>query len=160
MCTDLVEIEDVFFEAMASGWVSKPEEITVPKLPGSKAIPFELGDFKVLYCYMVTPYSDMSTGSTIIWHRGIPVWVMYYGGWYTEVAMPFLKQCLASAYAEERRFYGGRGPEFVRGERFTYVNRINRNNFNDFVGEERIYDLDEQCLGFHWYRGMSLLQKA
>lgn len=73
-------------------------------------------------------------------------------------AIPFLKQCLRRAYVDEQRFYGGRGPSFVRDERFTYVNRIERNDFGDFMGEERIFDLSEQCFGYHWYRGMSLLK--
>lgn len=154
----LEQVEHAFFEAIAGGWAQDVQKIRVPEFPGSKAIPFILGDFRVLDCYMVTPHSEMSAGITTIWHLDQPAWIMHYGGWYTKLAVPFLKSCLHRAYVDERRFYGGRGPTFVRGDQFTYVNRIERNNFDDFVGEERIFDLSEQCFGYHWYRGMSLLK--
>jgi hypothetical protein len=37
------------------------------------------------------------------------------------------------------------------------VNHIERKGFWDFAGEEQIFDLSEEFLGHHWYRGMSLL---
>ena len=44
-------------------------------------------------------------------------------------------------------------------KKFAYVNKIERNDFADFAGEERIfYYVSEQPLGYHWYRGMSLLK--
>jgi len=153
-------VQNVFFEAMASGWAKDVKKIRIPEFPGSKAIPFVLGDFSVLDCYLVSPYSDKSVGTTTIWYENQPIWIMHYGGWYVDVAIPFLKTCLHRAYIDERRFYGGRGPAFVRGELFTYVNRIERNHFDSFAGEERIFDLNEQCFGYHWYRGMSLLTNA
>ena len=83
---------------------------------------------------------------------------MHYGGRYAKKAIPFLKSCLQRAYVQERCFYGGRGPIFVRNENFTYVNKIERGGFDDFAGEEKIFDLSEQCQGNHWYRGMSLIK--
>lgn len=161
MKPDIRSVEDAFFAAMAAGWAQqKIEKIKVSDFPGSKAIPFVHGDFKVLDCYLVTPESDMSTGWTTIWHLGQPVWIMYYGGKYAKIAIPFLKQCLRRAYMDERRFYGGRGPTFVRDDRFTYVNRIERNDFGNFAGEEQVFDLSEQPLGYHWYRGMSLTENT
>ncbi len=153
----LQAIQDVFFEAMTAGWAQDVQKIKIQELPNSKTIPFVLGDFRVLDTYFVTPLSDRSAGSTTIWHEDKPVWIMHYGGRYAKIAVPFLKSCLHRAYVDERRFYGGRGPAFVRDEHFTYVNKIERNNFADFVGEEHVFDLNEQCLGHHWYRGMSLL---
>lgn len=156
MTTDLRSVQNAFFEAMGAGWAQNVQKIKLPELPGSKGIPFVWGDFRVLDCYLVTPHSDRSAGITTIWHQDQPVWIMHYGGWYAKVAIPFLKSCLHRAYVDERRFYGGRGPAFVRDERFTYVNQIERNDFGNFAGEERVFDLNEQCLGYHWYRGMSL----
>ncbi|MFA6554402.1 MAG: DUF5680 domain-containing protein [Candidatus Paceibacterota bacterium] len=150
-------VHGVFLNAMAVGWAQNVQEIEVSEFPGSKAIPFVFGDFRVLDIYLVTPSSNLSSGLTTIWYKEDPVWTMHYGGWYTNVAIPFLKSCLHRAYVTERRFYGGRGPVFVRGERFTYVNKIERNDFANFAGEEHVLDLNEQCLGFHWYRGMSLI---
>ena len=108
---------------------------------------------------MVNQNSDISAGTKTIWVKDQPVWIMHYGGWYKKEAIPFLKSCLQRAYVEERRFYGGRGPYFVHDKKFAYVNKIERNDFADFAGEERIfYYVSEQPLGYHWYRGMSLLK--
>ncbi|MFC1757022.1 DUF5680 domain-containing protein [Patescibacteria group bacterium] len=156
----LIQIENVFFEAMLYGWASKnPEKISIPEFPGMKGIVYESGQFRVVDGYFVTPYSDMSTGMTMIWHATVPVWVMYYGGWYDEEVIPFLKSCLNNAY-EEHRFYGGRGPFLVRDQNLAYENSVDSNSFEDFVGEENIYDTEGQRhhRGFHWYKGMSLLK--
>lgn len=158
MKPDIRDVENAFFAAMAAGWAQqKIEKIKVPDFPGSKAIPFVHGDFRVLDCYLVTPHSDMSTGWTVIWHLDQPVWTMYYGGKYAKIAIPFLKQCLRRAYVDECCFFGGRGPLFVRDDRFTYINQPQRNDFSHFAGEERVFDLNGQQLGYHWYRGMSLI---
>lgn len=156
MSVNPVAIENFFFSAMANGWVKNTKKISIPDLPGSKAISFKLGDLSMLDCYFVTPHSNKSVGSTMIWHDGIPVWVMYYGGWYEKVAIPFLKDCLRRVYVDEQCFYGGRGPRFMQSKLFTYINRIERNNFDDFSGEECIYNIDEMILGRHWYNGMLL----
>jgi hypothetical protein len=150
-------LQVAFFKAMTAGWVSgNTGETSLAELPGMKTIPFEHGDYRVLDMYTVSPESGRSSGSTTIWHKNVPIWVMYYGGYYSEIAMPFLKECLHRAYVEERRFYGGRGPHFVRGDRFTYINNVASDAWADFRGEESIFDLNEQPLGSHWYRGMSL----
>ena len=152
---DMESIQNIFFDAMRRGWACDncAKKIEVPQLPGSKAISFEHGPLRVVDCYMTN--LNFSTGTTTIWYRGRPLWVMHYGGRYEKEAIPFLKFCLRRAYTE-RRFYGGRGPNFMRDDRFTYVNKIERNNFRDFAGEERIFDTSGQCFGYHWYRGMSL----
>ncbi|MDO8569510.1 MAG: DUF5680 domain-containing protein [bacterium] len=151
-------IQDIFFGAMANGYAQNTPKTSIVGLPGSKMISSELGHYKVVDCYFVNPHSDKSTGQTIIWDNNVPVWTMYYGGRYAEIAIPFLKECLHRAYVTKRRFYGGRGPYFVRGKRFTYVNDVRRDSFSDFEGDEFVFDLSEQCLGHHWYRGISLLE--
>lgn len=158
MLPDLRSIEYAFFEAMVNGYVQDAPKTTIAELPGSKVITFEWGDYKILDCYFVNPHSAASVGQTMIWHQGVPVWTMNYGGRYAKIALPFLKACLRRAYVTERRFYGGRGPRFVQDNRFTYVNNINRGSFKDFKGEEFIFDMSEQCFGHHWYNGMSLLK--
>lgn len=158
MFPELSVIEHAFFEAMANGYAQGMQKGTISDLSGSKVIPFELGDYKVVDFYFTTSYSNKSAGQTVVWHQDVPVWTMHYGGRYEKTAIPFLKECLHRAYVQERRFYGGRGPFFVRGERFTYVNQARNNSFDDFEGEERVFDLNEQCFGYHWYRGMSLLK--
>ncbi len=157
MAPTLESIQHAFFEAMSNGWAQNVQKIKVEEFPSSKAIPFVFGSFRVLDTYLVTPYSNKSAGLTVIWYQDEPVWIMHYGGRYDKVAIPFLKTCLYRAYIFERRFYGGRGPVFVRDEYYTYVNMIDKNEFADFAGEEQVFDLDNRCLGYHWYRGMSLL---
>lgn len=151
-------IENVFFKAMANGYAQNVKKDTIDGLPHSEVIAFELGDYRVVDFYFTTPHSDKSVGQTIVWHQDVPVWTMHYGGRYAKIAIPFLKECLHRAYVKERRFYGGRGPYFVRGDRFTYINQVRRESFTDFEGEEQVFDLSEQNLGHHWYRGMSLLK--
>ena len=158
MFRDLRDIENAFFEAMASGYAQNAPKSGINHLPHSHIITCELGEYRVSDLYITTPHSDKSVGQTIIWHRNVPVWSMHYGGWYAKIAIPFLKECLDRAYVQERRFYGGRGPYFVRDDRFTYVNQVRRESFADFEGEEQVFDLSEQTLGYHWYRGMSLLK--
>lgn len=157
MRPEIQGILNAFLEAMATGWIQPVEKGTIRDLPSLKTISFRCGDYQVLDGYYVAPDSDKSTGMTTIWHNDLPVWAMHYGGEYAEIAIPFLKECLRQAYVEEHRFYGGRGPVFVRGERFTYVNTILREDITDFEGREVIYDLNGQPLGQHWYRGMSLI---
>ena len=86
---------------------------------------------------------------------------MHYGGWYEKEVKPFLISALYNAYMIERKFYGGRGPvvfDSVGFPDWVYRNSITQNSFGQFAGEEKIHTHDDQrCLGFHWYRGMSLL---
>ena len=154
--------QSVFLEAMCFGYAmdgtsGRPvEKSTIVELPGSKVITTDLVDWKVVDCYFTNPSSDKSAGQTMIWHKNVPVWTMSYGGSYPKVVIPFLKKCLGRAYLEER-FYGGRGPEFMEDEPFTYVNRFH-GTFTSFKGEERIYDKSGARFGHHWYHGMSLLK--
>lgn len=152
---DLDSIQNKFFDAMTHGWAcnTNAKKIEVPQFPGSKGILYEHGPYKVLDCYM-TNY-NFSTGTTTIWFREKPLWAMHYGGRYEKEVIPFLKYCLRRAYSE-RRFYGGRGPNFMRNDHFTYVNQIEHSSFREFSGEERIFNINEKCMGYHWYRGMSL----
>ena len=154
------EVQDAFLAAMANGYAQGAPKTFIPGLPGSHAVHFEHGDFKVMDVYFTNPDSDRSAGHTTIWHDNVPVWTMSYGGEYPEIVVPFLKECLHKAYVVDRQFYGGRGPHFMRSDRFAYVNRIRNNNwFPNFEGEESIFDLNEEhrC-GYHWYKGMSLLR--
>ncbi len=157
MGTILDEIQRVFFKGMAEGWAQNMEKVAVPGLPGYKKITHVFGDYEVTDCYCVNQSSKKSTGFTTIAFQNDPVWVMHYGGWYPKHVIPFLKTCLQKAYVDEKCFHGGRGPELVLGEQFKYVNWIGRNHFHDFEGEEKVIDLDDNELGSHWYRGMSLL---
>lgn len=151
-------IREVFFDAASVGWagVEAPEKGTIVELPGSKTITFvdpARPRFKVTDCYVTAAHSDGSSGFKIIAYDNNPVWIMSFGGRYEEGAIDFLKSCLRIAYVERRRFYAGRGPLFVRGKTLTYINRIERDDFNDFECREEIFQLNEESLGYHWCRG-------
>lgn len=155
----MFNMQQIFFRAMANGYAAAAPKGSIKELPGSKTITRTYGSrdnderWRVVDCWLSN--GDKSSGTTTIWFSGEPVWIMHYGGWYFEEALPFLKECLHRAYVTEEYFYGGRGPVFVRGDRFTYVNRYH-GMFAEFHGEEGIFDFDGKCAGFHWYRGMSL----
>lgn len=152
------EIQEVFFDAMAAGWaLEKPDKVAIDEFPGMRSILFNKGDFRVLDNYFTTPHSNRSEGWTIIWYQLQPVWTMHYGGWYTEEAIPFLKSCLRQAYVEERRFYGGRGPERIHNGYHSYTNHVEEAHFSKFSGREEVRVHIHHFLGYHWYRGGSLL---
>ena len=156
----LRDLEQAFLSAMRTGYATAAgvNKGTIAEMPGSKTIDWMDETFRVLDTYIVTPYSDKSAGMTMLWYQGNPApsWIMSYGGRYEEIAIPFLKRCLRRAYVEDRLFYGGRGPAFVREERFTYVNQFT-GDFDSFSGTENIFDVNGHLLGYHWYRGMALV---
>lgn len=156
---DLTQVEEFFFRAMVAGWAVGGQKIRIPDLPGYKAMPFEEGDWRLLDLYCVTPHSPMSAGTTTIWFQGAPVWVMNYGGFYEQSAIPFLKRALHLAY-EAHHFVGGRGPRvFVEIPLvFVYMNYPRLKDFAKFEGHEEIFSAETgDSVGFHDYSGMSLL---
>jgi len=154
---DLARIQAFFFRAMVEGWAVGGQKIQIPDMPGYKAIPFRDGDFFLLDCYCVTPHSSMSAGTTTIWHRDVPVWVMHYGGFYEEDAIAFLKRALSMTY-QVGEFVGGRGPNVFVRDSMVYVNRPYPNDFAKFEGREEVLIAESGIsLGFHEYWGISLL---
>ncbi|MFA6535862.1 MAG: hypothetical protein WC250_03095 [Candidatus Paceibacterota bacterium] len=156
----LAEIESAFFSAMSKGYIQNLPPEHTPKIPGLKTVSIAVGDLLVIDSWVTTPISKKSSGTTTISHRRCPVWIMHYGGWFEEDVVPFLKAALYSAYMIERKFYGGRGPVVFDSAEFpnwVYRNTILRNSFQQFSGQEEIHTRTECCLGYHWYRGMSLL---
>lgn len=155
------EIEAFFFNAMRNGWATPALKRPIPELPGSKSIRFGSGDLVLLDYYFVAPGSESSYGTTVIWEVERPVWIMHYGGWYNKEVIPFLKRVLMRNYSQDI-FLGGRGPERLEGEGHTlqYLNRVERNDFEDFQGQEYIISTSDQSgfpagqkLGEHHYFG-------
>jgi hypothetical protein len=132
------EIESIFFEAMRRGYAGgSAEETALLGLPGYKAIIYECGSLKVIdyYCKSEPPDAN-SMGSTVIIYDGKPLWCMNYGGFYRELAIPFLKKALLKNY-ERDEFLGGRGPEKFEEGRMVYSNK-SKGNFLRFEGAEEI----------------------
>ena len=164
-------ISSFFFKAMVAGWVAGGQKIKITKMPGYKAIPFRDNGFNGLYlldCWCVGRDSQKSAGTTTIWDKDIPVWLMNYAGHYEERAVPFVKRALQQAY-EANRFIGGRGPYVHREGGLIYINQPHPgSSFLKFEGREEVFDirvkdmpghtgLIGQSLGWHEYWGMSLL---
>lgn len=153
----LGKAQEVFFEAMLQGYANPNiSKGTIPSILGSKIIPFEKENFKVIDAYLTHPNSIRSTGVTIILYENQPIWVMHYHGRYQEEAIPFLKDVLHTAY-HKAYFSGGRGINPSENNSFLYINRIEENLFSSFRGKEEIYKHDGSLLGFHEYFGGSLL---
>ena len=163
---EVKEIEQVFFEAMVDGWARGAKKTTISEFPGSKAIVWKKGLWRVVDCYVVGPLvegtiaplatpGNKSAGSTMIWHSNIPVWMMSYGGYYAEAVIALLKRVLLAAY-EERKFFGCRGgPPYISGP-LTYTNEF-QGDFSRFSGREKISDhWSATLMGWHEYWGMVL----
>jgi len=154
--------QEAFFAAMKAGYAVGGEKVHIPQLPRSKVIPFEHGDYSVYDCYFTAEESTRSSGMTIIWLKGQPVWTMQYQGWYELEAIPFLKRALKSNY-ERDVFLGGRGPKMFRQLPFTYYNYVEefREDFRHFVGRETISlagpEGGSSFVGWHEYQGMLYL---
>ena len=160
------EILPVFFQALMNGYAGNAEETTIPALPGSKLIPFQLGPFKVFDCYHVSPKPGADTsalysfGQTIIWHEDVPVWMMQYQGAYDEQVIPFLKRALHHAY-RSNNFVGGRGSRLYQDDEklYVYTNRVEPpNDWTHFRGREEVFStaMDGALRGWHEYQGMLL----
>jgi len=158
----LGRILPVFFSAMENGYAGGASKGTIAEIPGSKTILHEDSDFRVLDCYVVTPDSSYSFGTTTIWYQGVPVWMMQYRGSYTKEMIPFLKRALMTAYAKQE-FFGGRGPDmYTEGGNndLFYVNRIAKNDWQDFKGREEIINRRNHRryqMGWHEYDGLLLV---
>lgn len=155
----LEKAKELFFEAMVSGYANpKTKKTTLEGLPGSKVILFEKDEFKVTDMYFTYLGSDLSSGMTIIHYQNKPIWTMHYEGWYKEEVIPFLKEVLHVAY-QKGYFSGGRGINPFQSNSFLYINKFERNEFEDFKGREEIYSGDGRFLGYHEYFGESLLSR-
>ena len=148
------EVMRVFFMAMQQGYAGSASKGKIADMPGSKTIPFESGDFKLLDCYFVNGH--YSAGQTIIWDKDVPVWMMSYQGWYVKDAIPFLKQALGETYSKNE-FLGGRGPNCFRSGEMIYINTVEPpNDFRHFRGREEVFGRHDLSIGWHEYQGLFL----
>lgn len=156
----LWQAESCFIAAMMKGWAAGVKGIDVPGMPAYKEIVFEgYAGFRVVDRWCVSR-SGKSTGATTIWFANDPIWIMNYGGFYSENALSFLKQALMRAY-NRSEFVGGRGPQVFQDEndeRFVYVNKAQYGSkFRQFEGREFINKEPDGILGWHDYWGMALI---
>lgn len=154
---DLAQVQEFFFKGMVGGWAAGAKKIMIPEMPGFRAIKFREGDFRLLDCWSKTENSTKSFGTTTIWFRDIPAWIMNHGGLYDERAIAFLKRVLRQNY-EAGEFVGGRGPLVFAEGLLRYTNYPRHNDFHRFDGRENVFSNETGTfLGYHDYWGMSLL---
>ena len=155
--------EEFFFRAMMAGYVAEGViKAKVADMPGYKEIRYQDGDFLLVDRWCVNRTTQMSAGTTTMWHVGIPFWFMSYGGYYPESVINFLKKALGHSYSHSQ-FIGGRGPYVFAdaGKSLSYVNHPRLNDFDRFEGrEEIITTYDDRCVGavvgYHEYWGMRI----
>jgi hypothetical protein len=155
---DPLEVELEFFHAMRAGYATNAPKKTIESLPRSKVIPYENGFYRIYDVYYAPAGSDASAGSTVIWYKGTPVWMMSYQGRYTKECSSFLKQALRFNY-EANYFVGGRGPEEFKGDGgWLYQNKVCQgSSFSRFSGREGIVKNGSIIFGgYHEYQGMLL----
>lgn len=157
MMPDQKTIQDFFVRGISQGWIAGAKPVTLPDMPGYHCMPYREDDLYLLDCYCFNRDSSKGAGSTTIWYKDTPVWILNYHGLYYSKAMPFLRSVLRKAY-EEKRFFGGRGPLIFRKDPYLYINRPESDEFTDFKGREEILNLKtKELLGWNEYRGFSLI---
>jgi len=173
--TILEEAKEVFFKAMQDGYAGdcKKSVKTLSNNGNTKTITFTDGDYKVVDEWHTNPDSDLSSGTTTIFHKDRPIWWMSYCGKYPKDVIPFLKQALKKTY-ERGEFNIGRGAQSYEGplvgdKRMHYSCTKTINEFCDFQrfnGIERITEITGSLndparngfqLGYHQIMGMSLI---
>lgn len=151
------ELKDFFLEAMREGWANKPPKQRTPLLPGYKIIPYTKGALTLTDCYLTTPYSDWSFGSTTITYNGQPVWWMRYGGSYPEEAIAFLQESLNLTYSAGL-WVAGRGPTIHISDDWIYFNNVADDSFSSPAGNEEIVSVKKKRkVGYHEYWGKLLI---
>lgn len=158
------EVKEVFFKASLQGWVGEAKKIIIPEFPGYKVIVWEESDWRYLDMYFVVSNTSQSYGTTIVWFKGVPVFIMSYGGWYDKEVIPFLKEALQLNY-QQKRFLGGRGPlihyqssNSGNTNLLAYFNNPKWMSVDSFDGWEEIAErATGKRKGYHEYWGRFIL---
>lgn len=144
-----------FLEGMRAGYVSETKPQEVPDEQYAEMHVYERDGLLLKDRWRSAPGGIKSSGETMIWYNGIPLWWMSYYGQYSPIAIPVLKSALSEAYVMKREFVGGRGPSLFLGEDLTYINTLHSgSSFEKFRGTERILENSTQLArGYHDYMG-------
>ena len=153
---DMEEVKRFFVEASLNTYAADAPKTAIEALPKSKAFYYERGSF--LYIDLYFSSGKKRCGQAIIWYKGEPVGGMSYQGFWEgkdESIIPFLKRALRSSY-QNGEFVGGRGPESYNEGALEYRNRLWREKFEDFNGDEEIWQGAKLVFHRH-YEGMALI---
>jgi len=121
-----------FLETSSKTYAANARKATIAELPKSKVLTYAKDPFLYVDCYFASEEAR-SGGQTVIWHDGIPIWMMqYHGVWekHDERINPFLKRALLAAY-NVSLFHGGRGPAHYREGNLMYSNLL---FWHEYVG--------------------------
>jgi len=163
-------VKQFFFQGMLNGYANpeaktyKNLELLFPKIPipapisdgfllrGSKGTFYseviDGDDYLLIDVWFSNKNSDFSGGMTLISIDNQIVWMMNYGGHFTNEAIPTLKLALKTAY-EKKLFWGGRGPDKILNGEFWYTNYLVNNDFGSFSGRENIYSAHKPINNWH-----------
>jgi len=153
------EMMEAFLDGMARGWAGGAKSVRSTEFSGLEVIRVESGKFLITDAFY---YNEIGRGFgfTIIAHTriglGVPFWKMDYWGVYPKSVIDFLKEALHCAYSNQV-FSGGRGLSGHEKSDLTYKNNPVLMPFENFGGKERIVSTSNLELGWHQYRGGSLL---
>jgi hypothetical protein len=151
----------IYFAAMLDGYLSGKKPDNYPGMPHSKCYTFSRDRFTVLDCFFTNNYGRYSDGMVRMWYENQPIWSMWYGGWYQKEALGFLKEVMRETFTAQK-FYGGRGPEMVRGQNgLVYVNKVSpTDDLLHVQGAEQIWDKSGALAGMHEYHCMLLVPRS
>ena len=153
---NLPTLQAFFLKAMLSGWVNNGQYNVIPNLPGHKLFEYRECDLFLTDIYCTNNATHQSAGTTTIYHKNQPVWIMQYHGYYEKRAIRLLKEILSKTYGGDE-FIGGRGPAVFSMDGLTYTNVVQGSGFSEFSGREQIVDNQASIsLGFHEYFGKLL----
>jgi len=153
------EMEKAFLDGMARGWAGGAKSVRSIEFSGLEVIKVESGKFLITDAFYFNEVGH-GFGFTIIAHTkiglGVPLWRMNYEGTYPKSVSDFLKESLRYTYLDET-FFGGRGISGYKKNDLVYKNDPVLKPFENFRGMERIVSVSGLELGWHHYRGKSLL---
>ncbi len=168
--TLLAKAKAIFCRGMAMGYASGAKGTPVPGKPNAKY--FEHiegeGDWYLRDEYEVDPVTGISYGTTRIEYKGRLIWIMSYGGLYSQEAIACLKGALLASYAAGE-FNLGRGKHnHVHGD-YIYINVMSQGHsvdpFEKFMGMEGVSRPKRspssnpalEKVGGHWFWGMAMI---
>ena len=165
---NVARLQQFFFEGSLRGYAGGGEKIIVSGVKKTRRFVHQRGELYYRDEYVVN--GEYSGGSTIIYVDSFPVWLMQYHGWCKDddpEVLAFLKKVLVDTY-RSGEFAGGRGKygawrsnegSLIYENHPTLLPTVNE--FNDFIGHERIktqtWKPDQSHEVFwHRYQGMLL----
>ena len=138
----LDQLAEFLVRARRHGYAGDAEKTATPQRPGFKEFaPYVEGNLEYVDSYAGYYYAP---GQEVVRENGVPVWMMAYSGGMLPAhhgdkrlaseTFAFLKSVLLKA----RPSTPFRGPPFIQGNKFTYID-LSDGDLSQFHGHERIF---------------------